>query len=357
MVSLGERQLREGAGMKDIQLIRCPAHLLHDVVKWLCRNSTSPDEKTLHREVTFLDAAVETSRLRGLVSADIRLPRWAETRWCTLHRSLELLLEVCTSLPDVGLQFQRWDVIMTAVGVTKITGRSSLAQVESTIKRTDPRIRIRLYLTNYLLAIFSRHIKWFESTGCVAPLVLEQFTKIEHDLSIPITAPGLNATAEELEWINLIRASSLVKWRQISSDNFDSATQPLWELLQLLNPSRKSTRAQEDNVYLQQLSQFSSRVPNIDRSRVREELCTYLAQPFNRQLTGAQVWDYWRDSQNRFPNLAPLALALLCIPISSAEAERSLKDLKELQMNPKRTNLTREHASWLAFMYYNRHTS
>jgi hypothetical protein len=93
MVSLGEKQLRGNENLHDIILVRCPAHLLHNVVKYLCEEHQSL--ANLSDIAKLAESLVEFSRLRvAMFPASLRFPCWADTRWCTLHKTLSRVLEV-----------------------------------------------------------------------------------------------------------------------------------------------------------------------------------------------------------------------------------------------------------------------
>lgn len=93
---------------------------------------------------------------------------------------------------------------------------------------------------------------------------------------------------------------------------------------------------------------------NLDiKTKLRSEFSKYKQMVESKSFSlESNCLEFWNQNLLNLPNLAPIVIGYLPIPISGAEVERSFSQLNDV-LTPKRRNLLFDNLKNLLFINYN----
>lgn len=120
----------------------------------------------------------------------------------------------------------------------------------------------------------------------------------------------------------------------------------LWKRAIVLDPFLKSGQLQSFNSYISMFELVSD-----EPTALEVEFNNYLHEPCpdNPEI---EILTYWKSMARNYPNLADVALQLLCLPNGSADVERSFSKLRKLQ-DPTRSSMSENTLRMQMTLYVN----
>ncbi|XP_078518243.1 uncharacterized protein LOC144782856 [Lissotriton helveticus] len=144
------------------------------------------------------------------------------------------------------------------------------------------------------------------------------------------------------------------KWLAMMHRNVPSPTMAfevneasLWYAAQVLDPFRRGEFSPD----------FSKYSLIFDRFNTSEGMCTqfnaYVAEPVPENVN-LEVHQYWHGKLRQWPELASCVLAVLALPVSSANVERAFSQIKVYMGRKERARMTKESLKKYCMVYYNK---
>ncbi|XP_069086040.1 uncharacterized protein [Pleurodeles waltl] len=144
------------------------------------------------------------------------------------------------------------------------------------------------------------------------------------------------------------------KWLAVMHRNLPSATlsrglndASLWYSVQVLDPFRKGEFSPDFEKYRFIFHRFS------DTEAISTQFNSYVAEPVpeNSNLIAHQ---YWQGKLQQWPELANCALAVLALPVSSTNVERTFSQMQNLVQRKEQAGMIKDLLKKYCMLYYNK---